>query len=266
MANNIVLHQFGSVSVGLNKKDGYINATKLCVAYNIANGTSKQPSDWTKTKRAEAYIAYVASVRNILRTELVVVKQGQNHDEQGTWIHPDLAVPFATWLSVEFEYQVSQWIQDWNQNKHLQQYPERLIGEIAKAPAIAAIEFIGTAIDIALSHVPQELRAGNKIESICTMFPEYRSALEPHKPKLLLDAPLLSPKALGELMSPPISAIAMNKLLCDRGFQEKTGEKNPAYRLIGQGHEFGKVVADTAIGHGKTVQHVRWYESVLSAL
>ncbi|MGL5063917.1 MAG: hypothetical protein ACRC62_28350, partial [Microcoleus sp.] len=59
---------------------------------------------------------------------------------------------------------------------------------------------------------------------------------------------------------------AMNKLLCENGLQEKTGEKNPAYRLIGSGHEFGKVVADTAAGHGKTVQHVRWYESVLTQL
>lgn len=54
--------------------------------------------------------------------------------------------------------------------------------------------------------------------------------------------------------------------MSDRNLQQPTGEKNPAYKLIGSGNEFGKVVADTARGHGKTVQHVRWYESVMDLL
>lgn len=150
--------------------------------------------------------------------------------------------------------------------KAFKSFPERLTGEIPEDPAIAAIKFIGAAIDIALPAVQEEFRAGMKIESICIKFPEYRKALEPHKPKLLLKAELLTPTDLGRLMEPPRSGQAVNKLLCDRGLQEKTGEKNPAYRLIGQGNEFGMVVADTARGHGKTVQHIRWYESVMDLL
>lgn len=37
-------------------------------------------------------------------------------------------------------------------------------------------------------------------------------------------------------------------------------------RALGQGLEFSKVVADTAVGHGKTIQSLRWYESVLDLL
>ena len=104
------------------------------------------------------------------------------------------------------------------------------------------------------------------VEGAIALYPQLRPALEPHKPKLLLESPLLSPTQLGALMDPILSARAVNKLLCDRGLQKATGEKNPAYELIGSGHEFGKVVADTAKGHGKTIQHVRWYESVMSLL
>ncbi len=263
---NIILHQFQGVSVGLDKKDGYINATKLCFAFNLANGTNKQPSDWTKTKRAESYIAYVASVRNIVRTELVVVKQGQNFDEQGTWIHPDLAIPFATWLSVEFEYQVQEWIQEWNKNKDLQQYPQSVTGALPASPTEELVTKAKSAIDIIFSDVSTELRKGMVIEGVCNVDPSLRPILEPHKPKLLLDAPLLSPTELGALMDPPLSARAVNKLLCDRNLQQPTGEKNPAYKLIGSGNEFGKMVADTARGHGKTIQHIRWYESVMDLL
>lgn len=218
---NIILHQLQGIAVGINRTDGYINATKLCAAYNIANGSNKQPSDWTKTKRADGYIAYVASVRNILRTELIVIKQGQNYDEQGTWIHPDLAVPFSTWLSVEFEYQVSQWIQDWNKTKDLSQFPQSMTGPLQLSPVELMVRDISVAVDIIFPSIPEELRAGMKIESVKRLNPELGSALEPHKPKLLLDAPLLSPTELGQLMDPPLSARAVNKLLCDRGLQEK---------------------------------------------
>jgi KilA-N domain len=263
---NIILHQFQGIAVGLDKKDGYINATKLCVAYNIQNGTSKKPWDWTKTDRAKRYIAYVAAVTNIVATELVITKQGGSPDEQGTWIHPDLAIPFATWLSVEFEYTVSKWVQDWQKSKAAQKFPENLTGHFEKSPAIAAAEFMSAAIDLSLPYLDKEIRGGLKLKAMGKKFPEYQAALESVAPKVLLESPLLSPTQLGELMDPPLSARAVNKLLCDRNLQKPTGEKSPVYELIGSGNEFGKMVADTARGHGKTIQHVRWYESVMSLL
>jgi hypothetical protein len=59
---SIILHQIDSISVGIDKKDGYLNATKLCTAYNNRKGTNKIPRDWLSTKRAKEYIAYVSSV------------------------------------------------------------------------------------------------------------------------------------------------------------------------------------------------------------
>lgn len=94
---SIVLHQIDSILVGLDRKDGYLNATKLCTAYNNQKGTHKQPSDWLRSKSATEYIAYVSSVTRIVATDLVAVKQG-GADEQGTWIHPDLAKNFIEWL------------------------------------------------------------------------------------------------------------------------------------------------------------------------
>jgi hypothetical protein len=140
---NIILHQFQGIAVGLDEKNGYLNATKLCSAYNAQNGTSKQPSDWTKTKRAKDYIAYVASVRNILRTDLIEVRQG-GADDQGTWIHPDLGDVFASWLSVEYEFKVSQILQDWRQGKtELTEYMPRQL-----PPVRDAIEYLNAAKEI----------------------------------------------------------------------------------------------------------------------
>jgi hypothetical protein len=113
---NIVLHQIDNISVGLNQKDGYLNATKLCAAYSSKKGVTKRPESWLRSKRATEYIAYVSSVTSLSVTDLVVVKQG-GVDEQGTWIHPDLGNAFSSWLSVEYEYAVASWIQEWRSDK-----------------------------------------------------------------------------------------------------------------------------------------------------
>jgi KilA-N domain/P63C domain len=115
--STIIVHQFGSVWVGIEKKNGYLNATKLCAAYNDAHGTNKIPRDWLVTQKAKEYIAYVSTVRAITQTLLIVVKQGGAPDEQGTWIHPDLADDFASWLCVEYKFRVSQLLQSWRSGK-----------------------------------------------------------------------------------------------------------------------------------------------------
>jgi KilA-N domain len=81
---DIIVHQIDNISVGIDKKDGYLNATKLCIAYNFNRGTNKQPSDWVRSKKATEYIAYVSSVRGIPRTGLVVLKQGGTDREKSS--------------------------------------------------------------------------------------------------------------------------------------------------------------------------------------
>jgi hypothetical protein len=144
--------------------------------------------------------------------------------------------------------------------------PTQITGNIPINPAIEYAQTLKGVVEVVFSDLDSGLQKGIVISGVCKKHPELRDALEPHKPKLILDSPLLSPTELGALMDPPLSARAVNKLLCDRNLQQPTGEKNPTYRLIGSGNEFGKVVADTARGHGKTVQHVRWYESVMDLL
>jgi hypothetical protein len=51
----------------------------------------------------------------------------------GSWIHPDLAVPFATWLSVEFEFRVSEWVQEWMKTGQNPIVAERIRAEYLKA-------------------------------------------------------------------------------------------------------------------------------------
>lgn len=111
-------YRIHGISVDIQKADGYVNATKACEAYKVATGKQKIPAHWLETKRARAYIAYVSAVTGKTITELVITRQGGIPEKQGTWIHPDLAIAFGTWLSVEFEYQLTQWVKEWKQSQH----------------------------------------------------------------------------------------------------------------------------------------------------
>lgn len=73
-----------------------VNATQMAKPFG------KLPKDWIKTKQAEELIASVSSNRNILPFELVHVIQGAPETGGGTWLHEDLALIFAQWLSPQF--------------------------------------------------------------------------------------------------------------------------------------------------------------------
>lgn len=72
-----------------------VNATEMAKPFN------KVTKDWLRTKQSQEFIASLSAVRQISPTDLVLIKQGGN-GEQGTWMHEDVALEFARWLSPAF--------------------------------------------------------------------------------------------------------------------------------------------------------------------
>ena len=81
--------------VSFSKGEGVmINATEMAKPFG------KTPKDWLRTNPSKEFISTLATVRHICPTELVTIKQGG--DVQGTWMHEDVAMEFARWLSPAF--------------------------------------------------------------------------------------------------------------------------------------------------------------------
>lgn len=95
--------------------DGYINATALCKA------TNKLFADYVRLSGTTAYFSALEADMGIPISELVQVRKGGNPQEQGTWVHPQIAVHLAQWASPEFAVQVSKWVIDWMQGKLVRQ-------------------------------------------------------------------------------------------------------------------------------------------------
>ena len=91
----------------LSRDDGYINATQLCKA------GKKKFSHWNSLDTTKELIQALESETGIPISQLIDVKKGGNDKiNQGSWIHPDLAVQLAQWISPKFSLQVSRWIRE----------------------------------------------------------------------------------------------------------------------------------------------------------
>jgi len=76
------------------------NSGVMANATEMAKVFSKNPKDFLRTKQAKEFMGSLSAVRHISLTELTCIKQGG--DIQGTWMHEDVALEFARWLSPSF--------------------------------------------------------------------------------------------------------------------------------------------------------------------
>lgn len=96
MANDIQIFNYNGNGVTFRKGDSVmVNATEMAKPFG------KLAKDWLSNKSTNEFIHTLSAVRGIVLTGLVVVKQGGN-GEQGTWMHEDVALEFARWLSPAF--------------------------------------------------------------------------------------------------------------------------------------------------------------------
>ena len=128
-------------------------------------------------------------------------------------------------------------------------------------------------LTLAKAGIDQRIVAGAKINGMTRYYPALTEAGEIGKSALAIpiESELVRPTALAEKLTETTgenwSAVRVNKLLVEQGFQTKNPEgKNPAYLPTEKGLEYGQLVLDTAKGRDKTIQSLLWHLSVLSAL
>jgi len=94
--------------------DGYFNATLMCKAYG------KHLPHWLSNQATKDVVNALSLEVGIPTSKLIEVVRGRGDKvQQGTWVHPDLAVQLAQWLDPSFALFVSRLVRDWfaNHNK-----------------------------------------------------------------------------------------------------------------------------------------------------
>lgn len=93
--NNAVVYDYkGSQISFMSGENVMVNATQMAKPF------SKQPIDWLKTNQSKEYIETFSKLKIISLADLVQVTKGGNNS--GTWMHEDVALEFARWLSPAF--------------------------------------------------------------------------------------------------------------------------------------------------------------------
>jgi hypothetical protein len=89
------------------REDGYIMATKLCQA------SRKQLVKWRNSPETAKVVVFLEQQLKMNEKDLIQVKRGGNDkNNQGTWVHPDLGIHLANWCSPVFSVQVSRWVRE----------------------------------------------------------------------------------------------------------------------------------------------------------
>lgn len=93
--NNPVVYDYKGSQISFSLgKNLMANATEMAKPFG------KQPIDWLKTNQSKDYIETYSKLKFISLADLVQVTKGGSNP--GTWMHEDVALEFARWLSPSF--------------------------------------------------------------------------------------------------------------------------------------------------------------------
>lgn len=115
------------------QEDGWFNATAAAAKFG------KRPADWLKLDSTKQYVESVKRHNSEVKN-LHITRKGKSKDfEQGTWLHPKLAVRFAQWLDTDFavwcDAQIDSLIRgktDWSKERHQAAASFRVMNDVLR--------------------------------------------------------------------------------------------------------------------------------------
>lgn len=238
--------------------DGYVNATAMCKA----NG--KQWNDYWRTDRATAYLEALSTETGIPVSGLCLSLKGGSN--QGTWVHAQVAVDLARWISAPFAV----WMDGW----FLEELAGGRVSQVrdTQVPALPAPPTEDTQYAVLLADIYKTV-GGDPKESLAVSFTALARKHPDYREVLLENQRLLNPaiedfgnatRVLEEMTNrlgkPAIKKLTVmakdanwiakvderhliNALLCQADLQFKTGNVllgGAKYALTTEGHKYGR--------------------------
>lgn len=114
----LIRHEIDGQIIRQRQRDGYINATAMCAA------AGKRWTHYRENRTTQEFIEALETKTGIPASELIQALKGGDPKIQGTWVHPQVAIHLAQWLSPDFAVQVSEWVFQWLSGEY--KAPERL--------------------------------------------------------------------------------------------------------------------------------------------
>lgn len=114
----LIQHEVNNSVIPQRGADGYINATALCHA------GGRRWNDYSSSEKAKAFLRVMHARTGIPVVELIQIVTVAG--VKAVWVHPKIAVNLAQWISPEFDYQVSEWVEEWVSGRGAPRAPAEL--------------------------------------------------------------------------------------------------------------------------------------------
>ncbi|UMZ08498.1 KilA N family protein [Acanthamoeba polyphaga mimivirus] len=142
----------GDIDVIVMKKNGYINATKLC------ENSGKDFKNWTETKKAKKLIRELSSSTGIsVELLAITITGGKLTEIRGTYVHPKLIIQIAAWCSAEYALKVSDIVIEYHAKEAIEQKEKLLKKKDDK------IDKLSKKIDEQKKEIKKLLEQGNEV-------------------------------------------------------------------------------------------------------
>jgi hypothetical protein len=105
----LVSRSWNGTPISRRIADGYVNATAMCKA------NKKRWSDYRESDRCQLYLDALSQTTEIPVFDLIQSRQGHGG---GTWVHPQVAVDLARWISAPFAVWMDGWFLESLQQAH----------------------------------------------------------------------------------------------------------------------------------------------------
>jgi hypothetical protein len=83
----------------------------------MCKAANREFKHYNENRTTREFVAELSREVGIPTTELIQSLTGGNPQLQGTWVHPQVAIHLAQWLSPKFAVMVTEWVYDWMSGK-----------------------------------------------------------------------------------------------------------------------------------------------------
>lgn len=116
--SDLITRAWNGTPIARRTTDGFVNATAMCRA------NDKSWSDYFRTDRA---CLYLEALSDTLQIPVVSLYQSAEGRGGGTWVHPQVAVDLARWISAPFAVFMDHWFLEELQRRKTQETQPAII-------------------------------------------------------------------------------------------------------------------------------------------
>ena len=240
---------------------GYVNATQMCAA----NG--KLWGHYKERKSTKAYWTALSNDIGMAISSLIIQIEAYGNS-QGTWVHPEIAIDLAQWVSFEFRIWANRTLMKVMLTQQGEQDPSPQPPEPSKtlAPSQEAAQLALLLGDFA--GLDKALTAQLAVNAATAVNPALKPAADELRTAIactnVSDDAYLRPTDIGQVVG--MSAVAVNNWLVHAGLQYRTDDKKIPYRPTESGKQWGRMVPTVARPSNQTVFQLRWLPEIVKVI